>query len=383
VGAAVTFRVDFVGSFLRPPALKAAFAAYEAGTLDDAGLRAAQDEAVAGLIGLQAAHGLPLANDGEYRRRQFMESIAGVAGFEPWLDAMRGGAARDGRPPESTQNNDARRPVTQRLQLVLNVVLEEYRFAAARARMPVKVTLVGADRIMQRYAYEQSRDIYATIDEFLADVVRVEQQMLAELRAAGCGYVQIDAPGYTAYVDERSREAMRERGEDPEANLERSIEADAAIASGHDGMTFGIHLCRGNARRAWHREGGYDAIAERLFNELPHQRFLLEYDDERSGGFEPLRFVPKGKIVVLGLISSRTPQMEDRDALRARIDQAARFIPIEQLALSPQCGFASSIAGNPLTADDQWRKIDLMLDVAHEVWGAQSAAPIGGHPSGR
>jgi 5-methyltetrahydropteroyltriglutamate--homocysteine methyltransferase len=365
----LTFRVDFVGSFLRPATLKAAFAAYEAGTLDDGDLRAAQDTAIGGLIGRQAAHGLPLANDGEYRRRQFMESIAGVAGFEPWLDAMRGGAARDERPAEATQNNDARRPVSQRLQLVLNVVLEEYRFAAERAHVPVKVTLVGADRIMQRYAYEQSRDIYATIDEFMADVVRVEHQILAELRAAGCGYVQIDAPGYTAYVDERSREAMRERGEDPEKNLQRSIEADAAIARGLDGMTFGIHLCRGNARRAWHREGSYDAIAERLFNELPHERFLLEYDDERSGGFEPLRFVPKGKIVVLGLISSRTPQMEDRDALRARIDQAARFIPVEQLALSPQCGFASSIAGNPLTEDDQWRKIDLMLEVAHEVWG--------------
>ena len=365
----MTLRVDFVGSFLRPAALKAAFAAYEGGTLDDAGLHGAQDEAIAGLIERQAAHGLPLANDGEYRRRQFMESIAGVAGFEPWLDAMRGSAARDERPAEATQNNDARRPVSQRLQLERNVVLDEYRFAAAHARVPVKVTLVGADRIMQRYAYEQSRDIYATTDDFMADVVRVERQILAELRAAGCDYVQIDAPGYTAYVDERSRAAMRERAEDPEENLARSIQADAAIAAGLPGMTFGIHLCRGNARRAWHREGSYDAIAERLFNELPHERFLLEYDDERSGGFEPLRFVPKGKTVVLGLITSRSPQMEDRDALRARIDQAARFIPVEQLAISPQCGFASSIAGNPLTGDEQWRKIDLMLDVAEQVWG--------------
>jgi 5-methyltetrahydropteroyltriglutamate--homocysteine methyltransferase len=371
VGAALTFRVDFVGSFLRPAALKAAFAAYEAGTLDGAGLRKAQDDAVAGLIEQQAAHGLPLANDGEYRRRQFMESIAGVAGFEPWLDAMRGAAARDGRPVEAKQNNDARSPVTQRLDLVRNVVLEEYRFAAAHAQVPVKVTLVGADRIMQRYAYEQSRDIYPTLEDFMSDVVRIERRILAELRAAGSEYVQIDAPGYTAYVDERSREAMRERGEDPEANLERSIQADAAIATGLAGMTFGIHLCRGNARRAWHREGSYDAIAERLFNALPHERFLLEYDDERSGGFEPLRFVPKGKTVVLGLISSRSPQMEDRDALRSRIDQAAKFIPVEQLAISPQCGFASSIAGNPLTDDDQWRKIDLMVEVAEEIWGSR------------
>jgi methionine synthase II (cobalamin-independent) len=133
----------------------------------------------------------------------------------------------------------------------------------------------------------------------------------------------------------------------------------------------GTRAAPGTARRAWHREGSYDAIAEQMFNELPHQRYLLEYDDERSGGFEPLRFVPKGKIVVLGLITSRSPQMETRDALRARIDEAAKFIPVEQLALSPQCGFASSIAGNPLTADDQWRKIDLMLQVAEDVWGVR------------
>jgi 5-methyltetrahydropteroyltriglutamate--homocysteine methyltransferase len=365
----MTFRVDFVGSFLRPEALKNAFAAYEAGTLADAGLRAAQDVAVTDLIAQQGAHGLPLANDGEYRRRQFMESIGGVAGFEPWLEAMRSNAARDNRPAEKQQKNDERRPVTQRLELVKNSVLDEYRFGSACAAVPVKVTLVGADRIMQRYAYEQSRDIYPTLDEFMADVVRIERQILTELYAAGCSYVQIDAPGYTAYVDEPSRQAMRDRGEDPDANIKRSLAADAAIANGVPGLTLGIHLCRGNARRAWHREGSYDAIAEQMFNELPHQRYLLEYDDERSGGFEPLRFVPKGKIVVLGLITSRSPQMETRDALRARIDEAAKFIPLEQLALSPQCGFASSIAGNPLTEDDQWRKIDLMLQVAEDVWG--------------
>jgi methionine synthase II (cobalamin-independent) len=249
----MTFRVDFVGSFLRPQALKDAFAAYETGTVDNAGLRAAQDVAVTELISQQASHGLPLANDGEYRRRQFMESIGGVAGFEPWLEAMRGNAARDNRPAEKQQKNDERRPVTQRLELVKNSVLDEYRFGSARAAVPVKVTLVGADRIMQRYAYEQSRDIYPTLDEFMVDVVRIEQQILTELHAAGCTYVQIDAPGYTAYVDEPSRQAMRDRGEDPDTNIKRSLAADALIANGVPGLTLGIHLCRGNARRAWHR----------------------------------------------------------------------------------------------------------------------------------
>jgi 5-methyltetrahydropteroyltriglutamate--homocysteine methyltransferase len=162
---------------------------------------------------------------------------------------------------------------------------------------------------------------------------------------------------------------MRGAGLDPDARMERFLMADNAVIGGIPNATFGIHLCRGNLRSMWHREGGYDSIAERLFNTLKHERFLLEYDTERAGGFEPLRFVPKDKIIVLGLISTKTPELENADALKRRIEEAARFVPLAQLALSPQCGFASSIVGNALTEEDQWRKLDLLRQVSDDVWG--------------
>jgi 5-methyltetrahydropteroyltriglutamate--homocysteine methyltransferase len=182
--------------------------------------------------------------------------------------------------------------------------------------------------------------------------------------------VQIDAPGYTACVDEPSLAAMRSRGEDPARNFERSLAADAALLQGFHGVTFGIHLCRGNQHSMWHREGHYDAIAERLFNVLPHQRFLLEYDSPRAGSFEPLRLVPKGKVCVLGLVSTKVPELETVDGLRRRIDEAARYLPLEQLAISPQCGFASDVAGNLVSEDDQRRKLEVVVEVARKVWGA-------------
>jgi 5-methyltetrahydropteroyltriglutamate--homocysteine methyltransferase len=229
--------------------------------------------------------------------------------------------------------------------------------------------LIGPDRITQCYDSETSRSVYPSIDDFVADVVTVERQMIGQLAEAGCRYVGIDAPGYTAYVDGPSLAAMRERGEDPERNMERSIRADNQIIADFPDVTFGIHLCRGNRQSMWHREGSYDAIAEKLFNGLNHPRLLLEYDTERAGSFEPLRLVPKGKTVVLGLITTKVGRVETVDELRRRIDEAAGFIPIEQLALSPQCGFASSIMGNLLNEDEQFRKLDVMLETAEKVWG--------------
>jgi 5-methyltetrahydropteroyltriglutamate--homocysteine methyltransferase len=262
-----------------------------------------------------------------------------------------------------------RRPTARRLRLEHNILLDEYRFAKGVAKKPVKVTLIGPDRIGQRFAHEESRSVYADSDAFLADVVAIERQMIAEVVAEGCRYVQVDAPGYTAYVDEPSLAAMRERGEDPSRNFERSLIADAALLEGFDEITFGIHLCRGNQNSMWHREGHYDAIAERLFNTLPHQRFLLEYDSPRAGTFAPLRYVPKGKVCVLGLVSTKIPELETIDDLRRRIDEAARYLPLEQLALSPQCGFASDVVGNRITEDDQKRKLELVVQTARMVWG--------------
>lgn len=371
-------RVDIVGSFLRPPALKVAAATFAAGADNAAELQSLEDVAIAELIELEERHGLPIVSDGEFRRRHFMESFAEVAGTEPWRAALRRSAAvktptTPGEQPkvlDREHGNEVRCPVTRRLELVRNVPLEEYRFAAARATRPATVSLIGPDRIGQRYAYEESLDVYpGGLDEFLTDVVRVEREIVSGLAAAGCRYVHIDGPGYTAYVDDETLGAMRSRGEDPARNLERSIRADNAVVRDFPGMTFGIHLCRGNSRSQWHRRGSYEAVAEKLFGSLEHHRFLLEYDDERSGGFEPLRFVPKGKVVVLGLITTKRGALESSDELVRRIDEAAKFLPLEQLALSPQCGFASGLAGNQLTEDEQWRKIDLLVETARRVWG--------------
>jgi 5-methyltetrahydropteroyltriglutamate--homocysteine methyltransferase len=262
-----------------------------------------------------------------------------------------------------------RRPVKERLKLTRNVPLEEYRRAAPHARKPVKVTLIGPDRVAQRFDHAASRDVYPSIDDFMADVVAVQRRMISELAAAGCRYVQIDEPGYTAYVDEPSLAAMRGRGEDPDESFSRSLRANAMLIENFPGVTFGIHLCRGNQRSMWHREGAYDAIAERLFGELPHQRFLLEYDSPRAGSFAPLRFVPRGRTVVLGLVSTKVPELEPLDEIRRRVDEAARLVPLEQLALSPQCGFGSDAVGNLVSEDDQKRKLQRVVEAARQIWG--------------
>jgi len=192
---------------------------------------------------------------------------------------------------------------------------------------------------------------------------------VASLVKAGARYIHIDAPGFTAYVDGPSMDQMRARGEDPAQNFARSIKAESQVVQGPGDVTTAIHLCRGNQHSMWHREGSYDAIAERLFNELPHDRFLLEYDTPRAGSFEPLRFVPKGKVVVLGLVSTKGPELETLDDLKRRIDAAAKFIPLDQLAISPQCGFASDVVGNRINIDEQKRKLERVVETARQVWG--------------
>ena len=262
-----------------------------------------------------------------------------------------------------------RRPAKARLKLANNLPLDEYRAVAPIARKPAKVSLIGPDRISQRFAYESSTTVYRDMDDFLSDVVAIERQIVSSLIEAGCRYVQIDAPGFTAYVDPPSLAQMRARREDPEQNFARSLKAEAAVVANNPGVTFGIHLCRGNQRSMWHREGAYDAIAERLFNELPHQRFLLEYDTARAGSFAPLRFVPKGRVVVLGLLSTKGPELESLDTLKRRIDEASKFLPLDQLALSPQCGFASDVVGNLLGPGDQRRKLERVVEAARAMWG--------------
>jgi len=371
-----TMRVDMVGSLLRPQKLKQVFAGFGQGELSEGDLKLAQDDAIRDVVAKQVAHNLPIVVDGEFRRTSFMESFAVVAGVEEWQAGARTYheilARRDDGKDGTHKGQDPillnRKRVTARLKLIQNSLVDDFRFSQSLTDRPVKITLIGPDRIQQCYDADASRSVYANTDEFLRDVVAVERQMIGELVQAGCRYVGIDGPGYTAYVDADSLAAMRARGEEPMATMERSIGADNEVIVDFPNVTFGIHICRGNRQSMWHREGKYDAIAEKLFNGLKHQRMLLEYDTERAGGFEPLRFVPKGKIAVLGLITTKTARVETVDELRRRIDDAARFLPLEQLALSPQCGFASSIRGNLLTEDEQFRKLDVMLETAAKIW---------------
>ena len=376
-------RTDVIGSLLRPKVWKQSRVQFDEGRLTAEQLRRVEDEEIRKLVRMQEAAGLDVVTDGEMRRLNFQDSFgSAVSGYATGVEQVTFRATEQSLANDTPHRRfdipdiDApgaavtrRRPAVERLKLVRNIPLEEYRFASQVAKKPVKVTLIGPDRISQRFDWQKSTAVYASMDEFTDDVVAIQRKMIAALVDAGCRYVHIDGPGYTAYVDGPSMEAMRERGEDPMANFARSLRADARLVEGFEDVTFGIHLCRGNQHSMWHREGSYDAIAERLFSELPHQRFLLEYDTPRAGGFEPLRFLPKGRICVLGLVSTKVPRRETVDELRRRIDEAARYAPLESLALSPQCGFSSGAVGNRVSEDDQRRKLEVVVETARKVWG--------------
>ena len=373
-------RTDVVGSLLRPVHVKQAHSEYDAGKIAVEELRRIENEAIGQAVRLQEAIGLDVVTDGEFRRLNFQDSFsASVSGFDArtadlsFVESL----SREGKPlqrwdPYRVAEGAAilqRRPVSQKLRLVRNLPLEEYLFVSKIAQRPAKVTLVGPDRISQRFDYQNSKSIYWSTEDFIADVERIEREMIRSLIDAGCRYVQIDAPSYTAYVDAPSLDEMKARGEDPVKNLSRSIKADNEILRLFEDVTFGIHLCRGNQRSMWHREGSYDDIAEMLFTELRHDRLLLEYDSPRAGTFAPLRFVPKDKVVVLGLVSTKVPDIETVEDLKRRIDAASKYLPLEQLAISPQCGFASDVVGNLVSEDDQKRKLEVVVETARQVWG--------------
>ena len=370
-----TMRVDHVGSLLRPESLKQAFRDHALGKLNAAALRAAQDGAIREVVSRQETLGLPVVTDGEFRRLNWQVSFSEVSGWDLWSGSWKkllsnpGDKAAHETPLQ--KGDDAvlsfRVPATAKLALVRNFPLDEFNFLKGNAK--VKITLMGPDRVAQMCDIEGSKPHYAGADAFLADVVAIQRRMVGELVDAGCGYVQIDEPSYTGYVDPATLERMQARGEDPMKRLERAIAADNAVIEKYrDKATFGLHICRGNRASMWHREGKYDPIAERLFGGLKFDRLLLEYDTERAGGFEPLRYVPKGVTVVLGLITTKKGNIEEKDFLIKRINEAARFLPLDQLALSPQCGFASGIGGNLLTEGEQWRKLETMMETARKVW---------------
>jgi methionine synthase II (cobalamin-independent) len=375
-------RNDVVGSLLRPVNLKEARRRYDAGQISLGELRDIEDQSISAAVKLQEEIGLSVVTDGEYRRLNFQdsfgESVAGYDAGKPSLDFYEQRVAGSSPlrrweiPDHGEQKGTAvaqRRPVATKITLSRNVPMEEFRFLRGVARRPGKVALIGPDRISQRFDWQNSKSVYSGLDEFVDDVVKVERDIISGLIGEGCRYVQIDAPGYTAYVDAPSLDAMRARGEDPKENFTRSLKADNALIDGFDQVTFGIHLCRGNQRSMWHREGSYDDIAERLLNELKHDRFLFEYDTPRAGGFEPLRFLPREKIIVLGLVSTKVAQLETVDELKRRVDEAAKYVPLEQIAISPQCGFSSDVVGNLVSEDDQKRKLEIVVEAARQIWG--------------
>jgi 5-methyltetrahydropteroyltriglutamate--homocysteine methyltransferase len=377
-----TIRNDVVGSLLRPAHLKEARTRYDDGRISIEELRRIEDQCIRAALEMQEQVGLSVVTDGEYRRLNFQDSFGeSVSGYDAGRPSLKfyeqrvegGSPLRRWEIPDQGEEKGTavaqRRPVKEKLGLARNVPMEEFRFLKEAARKSGKVALIGPDRIAQRFDWQNSKAVYSGLDEFVADVVKVEREIIKGLVEAGCRYVQIDAPGYTAYVDPPSLAAMRARGEDPQENFRRSLRADNALLGRFDEVTFGIHLCRGNQRSMWHREGTYDDIAEQLLNELKHDRFLFEYDTPRAGGFEPLRFLPKGKVIVLGLVSTKVPQLEKVDQLKKRIDEASKYVALEQIAISPQCGFSSDVVGNLISEEDQKRKLEVVVETARQVWG--------------
>jgi len=359
------YRGDVIGSLLRPPYLKEARVRREAGEMDDAEFKRIEDRAVNEAVALQVDAGLDVVTDGEMRRYAFYgHFIDAVAGFDKY-----GGWAI----PFHDEQGDSlvlQRPVVvSRLHRRRHLCAEECSYLRARTDHPIKVTLINAQQAAAYYDAERSRDAYPTIDAYLADVVDILRGEVAELIRLGCTYIQFDAPQYAGLLDPEIRAGYSRRGNDPDQLLDRCIELDNAVIDGHPGVTFGIHLCRGNNQSKFYASGNYEPIAAQVFQRTHFQRFLLEFDDARSGGFEPLRHVPEDRTVVLGLVTTKKPALEHMDDLKRRIEEASRFVPLDRLALSPQCGFASTLEGNLLTPADQEAKLRLVAETAREVWG--------------
>ncbi len=359
------WRADVVGSLLRPSHLTEARRAAEEGRLDPAAFKAVEDRAVDEAVERQERAGLDVVTDGELRRYAFfghlVDSLEGFDKFGGWAIPFRN---------ERGEELVFKRPVVvEKLRWRRSMCAEEFTYLRARARRATKTTLISAQQAAAYYDPARSGGAYPTLDAYLADIVDFTRREIAELARLGCAYVQIDAPQYAALLDPSLRDGYRRRGSDPDRLIDRCIELDNAIVAGHPGVTFGLHVCRGNNQSMFYASGGYEPIAERVFRGARFQRFLLEYDDERSGTFAPLRAVPEDRTVVLGLVTTKAARQETVEELRARIEAAARVVPLERLALSPQCGFASTMEGNRIPPEAQWRKLAIVAAAARAVWG--------------
>jgi 5-methyltetrahydropteroyltriglutamate--homocysteine methyltransferase len=360
------YRADHIGSFLRPQSLLQ----LRAEKPNSPELREAEDREIRRILAKQFELGFDIFTDGEFRRESFMSDLVdAVDGFST-SDAH----ARDWKTSQGTGTQPLRDVVTQKISQKRRLTEYELTFLKKNSPGAIKMTLPSANQFPAiAYRKGASEKAYPTYAPFLADVAGIIAGEMAALAADGVAYIQVDAPRYSYYLDEKWRTFLRtEYSPDLDALLDEAIAVDnqGFHAARKPGVLRAIHLCRGNNRSNWYASGGYDAIAEKLFNQLDVDRFLLEYDDERSGTFEPLRFVPKDKIVVLGLVSTKVGKLEDADTLAKLIDQAAKYIPLDRLALSPQCGFASMSGGNVIDEAEQWAKMTLVAAVAKKVWGS-------------
>jgi len=367
---AAKYRADHVGSLLRPAEL---LEARRNLSFDRDRLRDLEDSHIRRVLERQRELGFRIFTDGELRRRNFMsdfnESVEGVDEGDNLQRSWK--AAASGASPEPSRVPGV---ITGKIKKRKRMTDHEVRFLQQYSPGDIKITLPTANQF-PAIAYKRgvTDRVYPNHSALLWEIVPIIKSEIEALVADGVPYVQIDAPRYSYYIDPKWRDYIKnEMGMDPNAALDEAIRADNTClerARGR-GSLLAIHLCRGNNRSQWYAEGGYDAIAEKLFGALEVDAFLLEYDSERAGTFDPLRFVPRGKTVVLGLISSKVPALESKDQLKRRIDEASRYVPLENLAISPQCGFASTMEGNLLTEEQQWDKLRLVVETAREAWGA-------------
>jgi len=362
------FRADHVGSFLRPPELLAARERFQKGEISKAELRSAEDRAIRDIVRFQEDLGLQGITDGEFRRTyfhiDFLEQLEGVE--------TRGGISTSFHSAAGDVNfAPPVMHVTAKVKHVRPIQLADFQVLKSITKRMPKVTIPSPTMLHFRGGRAAiSRDAYPDLDNFYDDVAACYRAELKELGEAGCTYVQLDDTNLAYLCDPKMREGARQRGDDPNELPRRYARLiNAAIADRPKSMTVCTHLCRGNFKSAWVAEGGYEPVAEVLFRDLAVDGYFLEYDDARSGDFSPLRFVPKGKIVVLGLVTTKVGELESKDELRRRIDAAARYVPLEQLCLSPQCGFSSTVHGNEIARESQAAKLRLIVETAGEVWG--------------
>jgi 5-methyltetrahydropteroyltriglutamate--homocysteine methyltransferase len=361
------FRADHVGSLLRPSVLRQAFKRFDAGEIDADCFRTVQDESIRAVVRLQEDLGLKIVTDGEFRRSSYWAKfVEGTEGFEIRHAAYK---FHD----ESGQEANFTAPyATKKIRRVRPLSVDEFVFLRGVSHVTPKITL-PAPSTMHFYAGPRFADpnVYGESDSFFADLCRLFQEEITELAKAGCSYIQFDEVAIAMLCDPTLRERVAVQGQDADSLVATYIDAiNGAVARRPANMAVGVHVCRGNFKGRYLSEGGYEAVAERFFADVNVTHFLLEYDTKRSGDFEPLRFVPKDKGVVLGLITTKTAMLESADGLKRRIEEATRYVDLDRLAISPQCGFASTVAGNPVSEADQRAKLARTVEIAHAIWGS-------------